>query len=712
MTENAVITQKANGNTPPLLLLAALAFWGWQSGLLIFGIVMGVVLESSRFIKLRFEFSAVDFRRIRDFCGLLGLALVFYAFTSDEEIGGIGNLLRASPSGQSAVVSGLHAATIVPRWLPIILFLLIAAQNFSEVGSIPLSAISMVFQWRQRAAGGVLPEKHLNIAYPYLILCVFSAGIHANDGAKTYFWGQCVLVAWALWPLRSRRFHAAIWLGALVLAMALAYAGNRGMAQLEELAQGFNAQWMARLVRQRTDPMHTMTAIGQIGELKLSSTIVIRLETPAGASPPTYLRQASYHTYHSQAWYAGSPQNDFQDISPEVAGGDNYDLLPGETGNREVNIACYLDSWSSELKVPEGLLPLPTGCDRLENVPNSVSMVRKNRTGAVLIAGPGLVIFDARYGTAETFDSPPDTNWDLGVPTNEIPALEQTVAELKLTGDSVAEKELAVARLFAGKFSYSTWQGPDKDPLRGHTPLGRFLLETHRGHCEYFATATVLLFRMLGIPARYAVGYYVHEANGDNHYVVRERDAHAWCLVWNEQAKVWQDFDTTPGSWVAAESRGDSILQSIKDFFSWLHFQFSKFRYGQTHLRQYILWTAGPVLFFLLYQIVFRRGRRRMAAKAGDQNAARVLWPGLDSEFYQVEKRLAARGVPRLPAEALGDWIERLLAEKSLAEVRDPLQELLQLHYRHRFDPKGLPEGERRLLAEKVRRLLQNLGGK
>jgi len=67
MTENAVIPQKENRNTPPLLLLAALAFWGWQSGLLIFGVVMGVVLESSRFIKPRFEFSAVDFRRILNF---------------------------------------------------------------------------------------------------------------------------------------------------------------------------------------------------------------------------------------------------------------------------------------------------------------------------------------------------------------------------------------------------------------------------------------------------------------------------------------------------------------------------------------------------------------------------------------------------------------------------------------------------------------------
>jgi transglutaminase-like putative cysteine protease len=46
------------------------------------------------------------------------------------------------------------------------------------------------------------------------------------------------------------------------------------------------------------------------------------------------------------------------------------------------------------------------------------------------------------------------------------------------------------------------------------TPLARFLLRTRSGHCEYFATATVLLLRQLGIPARYAVGYAVHEASG------------------------------------------------------------------------------------------------------------------------------------------------------------------------------------------------------
>ena len=148
---------------------------------------MGVVLESSRSSNSRFEFSAVDFRRIRDFCGLLGLALVFYAFTSDEESRWDRKFAaRFAQRPECGGFSGLHAATIVPRWLPIILFLLMAAQNFSEAGCIHhCRRYRCFFRWRQRMAGGVLLEKStLNIAYPYLILCVFSAGIHANDGTK------------------------------------------------------------------------------------------------------------------------------------------------------------------------------------------------------------------------------------------------------------------------------------------------------------------------------------------------------------------------------------------------------------------------------------------------------------------------------------------------------------------------------------------------
>jgi len=279
---------------------------------------------------------------------------------------------------------------------------------------------------------------------------------------------------------------------------------------------------------------------------------------------------------------------------------------------------------------------------------------------------------------------------------------------MKISGTNEEQKLLAVQNFFAAKFTYSLWQGPDKLATTNETSLTRFLLHSRSGHCEYFATATVLLLRELGIPARYAVGYAVHEASRHG-YVVRERDAHAWCLVWNEKNKTWEDFDTTPGSWIGLEGKRASVMQWFSDFWSWVGFQISKFRWGQDNLREYILWALIPVLAVLLYQIIFRRGRsRRLQPKVG-KSAAAIFWPGLDSEFYLLERELAARGVARLTSEPFSDWLTRALADPALTDLRTQLQELLRLHYIYRFDPCGLSSQEREALTREAKFCMDSL---
>ena len=49
---------------------------------------------------------------------------------------------------------------------------------------------------------------------------------------------------------------------------------------------------------------------------------------------------------------------------------------------------------------------------------------------------------------------------------------------------------------FRDRFSYSLWQGAPAITSTNETPLNRFLLQTRSGHCEYFATAAVLLLRL------------------------------------------------------------------------------------------------------------------------------------------------------------------------------------------------------------------------
>lgn len=683
--------------TPSLLLGAGLLFWGWQTGHLVEGAVMAVVLEGAQLVKTRWDFTDQDFRRIWTFCALLLFAAALFAFTSTGGPAEFRGFFQNPNPGTGRGASNASAQTVASliRWLPMIFFLFLAAQAYSSREGIPPETISVIMRLRWQKArrlGRALPvAQSVNVSYPYFILCLFSASFHSSED-RTFFWGLCVLVAWALWPHRSRRFGVAAWAGALGLAVLLGYSGQRGAWRLYRLLEGYNAQWFVRQPGSSADPMQSKTMLGKIGLLKGSSRIVIRLETKEGGRAPTLLREASYRTWRGQTWYADIPRDKFDRVY-DADHPATWVLVPGKTNSTAVNIACYLPGGV-------GLLPLPPRSGQLENL--SAFGVERSGLGAVLAEGPGLVVFDALYGPGPSTDSPPNPDLDTYVPPKEQPALDKVIAELQLKQLGRREVLHALSALFqdTNKFHYSTWQGFSKSRNTNDSAVARFLLRTHSGHCEYFATATVLLLRELGFPARYAVGYAVHEASGTK-YVVRQRDAHAWCLVWEPTSGTWRDFDTTPASWVQAETGLASQLQYLRDCWSRIVFEVSKFRWGQTHLRQYLLWGVTPILALLLYQIIFRSRRRRHRGKQGE-TASLVPWPGLDSEFYQVERKLIQRGAMRQPGEPLSAWLSRASADPALADLRSRLQELLHLHYRYRFDPEGLSQTDREALRREA----------
>lgn len=695
--------------TPPFLLAAALLFWGWQTGFLIAGAILAVVLESSRFIKTRWDLSDDDFARIWTFCTLLFLAALIFAFAGNSGPASFGKLFERPNFTAERVAGNTSALTAIAliRWLPMIFFLFMAAQAFSPRDRIALETISPIL-WRRRrkarkAGRSLPPTRNVNVSYPYLVTCLFAASGHPSED-NTFFWGLSVLLAWALWSQRSRRFGLVVWAGTLGIAILLGYFGQRGIGRLARLAEEYNPQWLSRFIGERTDPKESRTEIGHIGRMKLSGKIVIRLEPKNGATVPTYLREASYRIYESQIWHAGSSRKDFTGIAETPFNSGKWLLLPNQTNPATVNIACYLNGFNVQSRNPEGLLPLPLDCGRLENLPAYV--LQKNSAGAVLAEGPGLVIFDACYGSGSTIDSPPGTgiafvtNEDLAVSAREKPALDEVISGLNVTGKSDEAKLLAVSGFFSRNFKYSLWQDIPRTVGANETLLGRFLLHTRSGHCEYFATATVLLLRELHIPARYAVGYVVHEASGHK-YVVRLRDAHAWCLVWNQKAGVWQNFDTTPGSWVAEEEAHVSRLQFLSDSWSWIQFQFARFRWGQSQAQRYILWALVPVLGLLLCLIIFHSSRRRHRRKV-EEPPDQGNRPGLDSEFYRLEQKLVERGLTRRPDEPLTAWLQRLADNPDLAGLEHSLHGVLLLHYRYRFDPQGLNQAERKALRQEV----------
>ena len=167
------------------------------------------------------------------------------------------------------------------------------------------------------------------------------------------------------------------------------------------------------------------------------------------------------------------------------------------------------------------------------------------------------------------------------------------------------------------------------------------------------ATTVGQLLRDIGIPARYAVGYYVHEVSGKG-YVVRQRDSHAWCLVWNEETKTWDDLDTTPGTWLETDAHVGGSALWLSDIWWWVHFEFSEFRSGQTHLREYILIGLVPLMALLLFQIVRQRRRRLMKATAAKGVAAN----GRERIRSFTRSRNNSRGEASSPARRMKRWAD------------------------------------------------------
>ncbi len=679
--------------TPPFLLGTVLVFWGWQTGFLVPGILMGLVLEGAHLLEGRWEFSHDDFARIWKFCSLALLAAAVYAFTANEGPSDFKGFFQ-SPNLMTQRNAGLataRTASSLLRWLPMIFFLFIAAQAYSTREAIPLHVVALLRPRWKAARKPSMPfpaSRSINISYPFFALCLFSASVHAGEDA-TFFWGFCGLMAWALWPQRSRRFGLVLWAVALAVVIVLSYFGQRGIGQLQGYLGNLNPQWLSGFSRRRFDPTQSQTEIGNLGRVKTSTKIVIRVEAKSGF-PPRRLREAAYRSFKGRTWYAELTENDFSRVAETNE--TTFPLLDKPITD-SANIACYLPGGKA-------LLPLPQGTGRLEHL--MAYNVWKSPLGAVLEEGPGLVVFDALYGPGSTLDSPPGgQEEDLSLPEREKPALDQVAAELHLKGQGVDQALQTLGKFFSSQFTYSTWQEQDRASRKSETPLTRFLLRTRSGHCEYFATAAVLLLRYANIPARYAVGYAVHEGSGQS-YVVRQHDAHAWCLAWDEQHSAWREFDPTPASWIAMDAQRGSFMQRFSDLWARVSFEVSKFRWGQSHMRQYLLLTIIPILGLLLYQIIFRKRRRRWAEKRSKPRQTSA-WPGLDSEFYLFEKKLAARGLGRQTSEPLSGWLQRIARDETLAEMRMPLRDLVALHYRYRFDPQGLNSTER----EELRHLAQ-----
>ncbi|MEM9137769.1 MAG: transglutaminase domain-containing protein, partial [Cyanobacteria bacterium P01_F01_bin.42] len=290
------------------------------------------------------------------------------------------------------------------------------------------------------------------------------------------------------------------------------------------------------------------------------------------------------------------------------------------------------------------------------------------------------------------------------------------------------------------------------------TPLEAFLLDHRSGHCEYFASATALLLRSTGIPARYVAGYSVSEFSpAEQQYIGRVRDAHAWVMAYVDGA--WRTIDTTPSGGASRErngqetleetiaqstpaiapelqgigessfgsadaregqelfrqerfneenrpslietvsEKGDSVWELIKEkaseAWAFVKAQFNQVSESLWFGSFMVMGVAIPLIaIFLIWRMYRRPGRRGRRSRKRRFSFRQSEAQTIEYTFHHIEARLESLNLQRAESETPMRWAARLEQALPRSQFND-LKPILDLHYRDRFDPEGINREER-----------------
>jgi transglutaminase-like putative cysteine protease len=123
-------------------------------------------------------------------------------------------------------------------------------------------------------------------------------------------------------------------------------------------------------------------------------------------------------------------------------------------------------------------------------------------------------------------------------------ALWQEARRLTAQARSPYEATLVLERWFRGRGGFRYEEHPPR-AAGGNPPLVDFVEVTRAGYCQHYAGAMAVMLRLLGIPARVAVGFTAGTWKAGV-WTVTDQQAHAWVEAWFA-GFGWLAFDPTPG---------------------------------------------------------------------------------------------------------------------------------------------------------------------
>lgn len=305
---------------------------------------------------------------------------------------------------------------------------------------------------------------------------------------------------------------------------------------------------------------------------------------------------------------------------------------------------------------------------------------------------------------------PPPNRGDLEVP-DELRELRSLAAQITAGATNPTAAANLLEEHLRTAYRY-TLQWPLDAPFAGD-PVAWFLFEGKRGHCEFFASAMVMLLRSLDIPARLQTGYLGGEPDGARGWVVRDANAHAWVVAHVDNG--WRVFDPTPAA-------GRPAFATASRLPPW----------RVTWLRVEQVWDRWVLTFSLADQLeLLRRGwesaaatwRRLVVGFAGALACAALVAAGAlawrrwaPAAGGEGIRDITARAVDRLRREALkGAWAGVGATPRQLSRVvarhcpaaRASVEWLVAAHEAVRY--RGLPPPKNAEVRRQLRASLRSL---
>ena len=255
--------------------------------------------------------------------------------------------------------------------------------------------------------------------------------------------------------------------------------------------------------------------LGEVGEIQLDRSVVFRVFGLEFREPP-YWRVQVFDTYMNNRWIktVTLPER-------EQSGGKPYTLILEPT----------YDTFLPLLNYPTSVLKIEGKKDKPRRFKGGYYEFKEPVTKPIKVTA--------------SFTSNPPKDRPLSVYLQVPEEIPESIRKLAKKLAKGTKDEFEKIKRVESFFRENGFKYTLKLEAYEGNPLEDFLLRSKKGNCEYYASATAILLRLMGVPTRVVSGFHgaVKNKYGDYYFVIGGM-AHVWVEAYTRAG--WLTIDTTP----------------------------------------------------------------------------------------------------------------------------------------------------------------------